>query len=349
MKRSPLLTFDDVLITPQYSEVMSRADCDISWKLKQYKFTFPIIPANMESITGIEMCKFIASLGGLGILHRYYPLDEYKYNIMNWHSTRPLGISLGSIYKDKERIDLVVNELIPSLGRQLNAILCIDLAHGHSKHMRDTIQYIRSKNPDIPLISGNVCTPAGYKALISWGSDLVKVGVGPGSVCTTRQKTGCGYPQLQALMDCGEVTERGYEGKFIADGGIRNSGDICKALGTGARAVMVGSLFAGTDFSEACIKNPTSKNTYYRGMASNSAKFDFNLPETNEEGVSTKVISYGTGSTKRVLNSLSEGIKSCMSYIGIEKLSHFPLRTYYVEISESTKTENTAHFNNLLH
>lgn len=336
-----LLTFDDVLIQPGYSDVLTRRDCDVSWSIRDMTFQCPVIPANMDSISGRQMCYFMHSKGGLGILHRYYAdLDEYTYLISDWmkKTNYPLGVSVGSVYNDKDRIDKVVSTIEENSGGRV--ILCVDIAHGHSIHMKDTLKYLREKLPKIAIIAGNVCTAVGAGDLIEWGADMVKVGVGPGSVCTTREKTGCGSPQLTAII-------RTAQYPIIADGGITKPGDAAKALAAGADAIMVGGMLAGSDKSEAIVKYASDENpdVIFRGMASKEARQNFNGSYANAEGISITVPILGEGSTEYIVNNIVEGVKSSMSYVGAKNLTEFVNKSLFQKVSNSTRRENSPHYN----
>jgi IMP dehydrogenase len=357
------LTFDGVLLVPQYSSIISR-DQPLDWKLGEYNFTTPVIAANMDTLCGEKMMKKMAQLGGLGIHHRYCSMETY-WEISPWWRYKqgklypdviddnrgPLALSVGSLRKDKKRIDWCVDP-------DNCDIICVDIAHGDSIHMLDTLKYIRDKGFTGPVIAGNVCTPEATRFLLENGATIVKVGVGPGSVCTTRIKTGCGYPQLSAIANCAEA------GPIIADGGIRTSGDAAKALAAGAKAIMIGGMLAGTDcvpgWDEAMglyerelaiarqgfsgSEYPKQPHIVYRGMASKEARKDFGQEGTNAEGISKTVECKSAGSTEAVIMNIAEGIRSAMSYSGAYTLQEFSQRARFVRVGSDTQAENHPHF-----
>jgi IMP dehydrogenase/GMP reductase len=351
------LTFDDVLIKPKHSQVLSRNQ-PLNWKLGKYHFFHPIIPANMDTISGVKMLENQCKTKGLGIHHRYSSLQEYSglRHLFDRDASfyGPLALSVGSIHSDQERIDWCID----------NAdIICLDIAHADSIHASDTLNYIRRQFTG-PIIAGNVCTPEGTRFLLEHGATMVKVGVGPGSVCTTRIKTGCGYPQLEAIARCAEM------GPIIADGGIKTPGDAAKALAAGASAVMIGGMFAGTDcvpgwdeaqkqVEDILKRYPTGpERDYhlgrdfvvpqpritYRGMASNEARAASGQQAKNAEGVSKTITCKPVGSTTQVLEDLFEGIRSAMSYNGSETLNHFARTAEFVRVTSSSQVENHPHF-----
>jgi guanosine monophosphate reductase len=348
---SEALTFDDVLLIPQYSTLMSRSEADLSWTLDQFKFTVPVIAANMDKICGDKMMNKMHALGGLGIHHRRCSLEVYKQLRNDWHNPPnfPIAVSVGALQNDKERIEWTI---------QNADIICIDIAHGDSKHMIDTLDFIRDRNFTNPIIAGNVCTPEATRCLLEHGATIVKVGIGPGSVCTTRIKTGCGFPQLSAITNCSEA------GPIIADGGIRSPGDIAKALAAGAKAVMIGGMLAGTDctpgWDQAMIdynerlayaRQGVSGSTFpemplitYRGMASKESKADVNQEDIYSEGVSKTIKCLPTGSTEAVIIDIVSGVKSAMSYSGVHTLKEFTERAKFVRVTSATQIENHPHF-----
>jgi IMP dehydrogenase len=328
-------SFDDVLLVPQYSEVASRGDCNTSTSLPKLKLKIPIFAANMDTICGSQMAAKMGSLGGCGIVHRYMRVSE-TFNIINaWHlleESYPLVLAVGSISHDKRRIDTILQASVEGC----NVGLCIDLAHGDSFHVLDTLDYIRTKKDfDGLVIAGNVCTFDGAARLLVAGADIVKVGVGGGSACTTRIKTGCGYPQLAAVEECAKA------GPIIADGGIRNYGDAAKALAVGAEAVMIGGLLAGTD----CTPNwrSTTKELEFRGMASKEARESCGGRASYAEGITTTVLAKEEGSTEQVITELVEGIKSAMAYAGAKTIREFWAKSQLVQVTNTTREENKPH------
>jgi len=324
------LTFDDVSLVPQYSTVKSRHDVDLSCGQHfGFSMTTPILSANMRTVTGTEMCKAISEAGGVGVLHRFD--DDY----------------MGQI----DRLNGDEINFIPSVGvddyveilKYYNDVgiknICIDVAHGHHSKMRSICNHI-ADNYNFTIIAGNVCTVSGARFLASLGVEVIKVGVGPGSHCTTRVVTGHGVPQLTAIL---EIRDNLPNVGIIADGGIRNSGDIAKALAAGADYVMIGRLLAGCEEapSEAVLR-PNGLKKIYRGSASYEAQAARRDKRTIiAEGVQSE-IPY-TGAVGDVIKKLSNGIKSACSYTGAYNLKEFRRSAQFVKISPASFIEGTPH------
>lgn len=339
------LTFDDVLIVPKYSDINSRDECvpefmsDISNPLS---LRIPIIASNMDTICGFKMHNKMQDLGGLGILHRYMSSKDLANIAFPSHKTT-IAISVGSINSEDEKDKLK----IATKWDNVNLIICVDIAHGHSKHMKDTLDYIRNILGFAGLvIAGNVCTPKAVEDLNTWGADIVKVGVGAGSVCSTRIQTGCGYPQLQAILDCSKVVSNITEEyiPIIADGGIKTPGDVCKAIACGASYVMIGGMLAGTDCTPNWVPPHRAKYSEYRGMASDRAKIAAGKDPAYIEGIALSVQNQEEGSTERIINSIEEGLKSAMSYVGARNLDEFKANAEIIRVSSHVKVENHPHF-----
>lgn len=345
------LTFDDVLLVPQYSEIESRSNVDLSIKMpklpKYVKWNNPIIPANMKSITEFEMAKCIADMSGLAIVHRFMSLED-QLDIVNkfvcmteehtvdysWH----VGYSVGVKKESYQEVDDLIH-----LGAN---ILCVDVAHGDSKLSIDMCQYISKIYPKILLIAGNVGTGAGAKRLWEAGVDIVKVGVGPGSLCTTRIETGTGVPQLTALMDVAEVQQQlqnledekyPHEKKrkfpFISDGGLKNAGDCVKAL-CFADMVMAGNLFSGSFETPGATINMNGL-LYKEYVGSSTHK------SNHIEGV--KALVPQKGSTKDIMIKLLEGIRSGCSYQGAHNLNELKNNSTFIRITNAGLKESHPH------
>jgi IMP dehydrogenase len=340
------LTFDDVLIVPGFNEgFQSRADVNTKTKVCGLEFDVPIISANMDTITGYEMAASMSQLGGLGILHRFMSIEdnvhEYKKAIGKSHKfDAMIGVSVGMSETFKRL------EALYGVGARL---FCLDVAYAYNAQVIETVQEIKKQAyEDLKLIVGNVATGDGYMALRDAGADAVKVGVRPGSVCTTRVKTGIGMPQLAAIMSC--AAHKGYGmPEIIADGGIRNPGDAAKALAAGADIVMMGGIFAGTDETPgeqvgACGEpcDPEGEQfKIFRGMASKEANGDV-LPEwKTAEGIQTKVPLKGP--VREVIHDFVGGIRSAMTYVGAGTLQEFKYRAKFVRVTPSAVAEGRPH------
>ena len=246
------LTYDDVLLVPKYSDIESRNDICVGNNLDDNcRFELPIISAPMDTVTGAAMAIKMAAKGGLGIIHRYNTIHQQVTLInatIKASNNRLVGAAVGVTGDYLER---AVN--IFDAGAR---IICIDVAHGHHVLVRDAIKSIRSELDDrVHIMAGNVATLDGFNDLSDWGADSIRCNIGGGSICSTRVQTGHGVPGLQTVFDCAQSDR---DTKIIADGGIRTSGDIVKALAAGADFVMLGSLLAGTDESPG--EKLTTKN-----------------------------------------------------------------------------------------
>jgi IMP dehydrogenase len=339
------LTFDDVLLEPQHSTVKSRSSIDLSVDWGSLSFKHPIIPANMKTVTGKEMADEVIRSGGLAILHRFMPLEE-QFSVADEicdcgkdkFGMDHFAVSLGVKQDDLDSI-----ERFADLGARN---FCIDIAHGDSEQCSDMIGLIKEKYPWAFIIAGNVATGFGARRLWEAGADVVKVGVGPGSLCTTRIETGNGVPQLTALMDVYEVkqdllaldrtrvtsqTRTNYG--FIADGGVKNAGDCVKAL-CFADMVMAGNLFAGCQ--EAPGKTHLINGMYYKEYVGSSTH------KTNHiEGVEAWVPCKGT--YIELLTKLLEGIKSGCSYQGAQNLEELKDNPVFIRITNAGLKESHPH------
>jgi IMP dehydrogenase len=334
------LTFNDVLLVPRHSEITSRKVPSLKTKMtKNFDIDIPIISSNMDSVTEFEMAMSMAKLGGAGILHRFMSEDEEKEQVKRLLSefrekqiTLPVSASIGVKKEGMKRADCLVNA-----GVQ---VLTVDIAHGDSVMMLEVIEHVKKKYPNVDIIAGNVATAEATKRLIDAGADAVKVGIGPGSMCTTRIITGHGVPQLTAISVCTQVA-REYNIPIIADGGIKNSGDMVKAFCAGASSVMVGSLVAGTIETPGAVKKGKK---VYRGMASKAAQISWrgDLPKgMAAEGESTEIPCKGNVET--VIEELNGGIRSGMSYLGVETIEQMSEAAQFIEMGHHGMSESVAH------
>jgi IMP dehydrogenase len=334
-KKGRGLTFDDVLIIPSKSDVRSRKDPSLATQLTKNKtMELPIISANMDTVTEASMGIAMHELGGVGILHRFMTIEDQIKNVreMLQAGVKNISASIGVNDDFKDRAKALI-------AAGVN-ILTIDIAHGHSVQMFETMKWCKDTYPHIDIIAGNVATPEATEDLIKAGADAIKVGIGPGSMCTTRIITGAGVPQLTAIAICAEVAKE-YKVPVIGDGGIKTSGDIVKAFSAGASSVMLGSMLSGTIETPGEIKNGKKQ---YRGMASKSAQVSWRggVPEgMAPEGESTLVSV--KGHVKDVILELSGGIRSGMSYINATQISEICEKARFIEMTSSGMFESRAH------
>lgn len=329
------LTFDDVLLMPMRSDIRSRREPSLKSQLtKKITIETPIISANMDTVTEYDMAYTMNQLGGIGILHRFLSIDEQAEQAkkLKENGVKNIAGSVGVGEEFKTRAAKLI-----AAGAN---IITIDIAHGHSVQMMETLKWLKDTHPEIEIIAGNLATPDAARDLIEAGADAIKVGIGPGSMCTTRIITGCGVPQLTAIALCAEVGQS-YGVPIIADGGIRTSGDIVKAFAAGASTVMLGSMLSGTIETPGEIKNGRKQ---YRGMASRSAQDSWRggVPEgMAPEGEATFVTV--KGHVKDVILELSGGIRSGMSYVNATSIAEIAQKSLFMEMSPNGISESRAH------
>jgi len=332
------LTFDDVLLVPGYNGIRSRQNVNTVTFAKGREFDIPLISSNMDTITEGAMADAMASLGGFGILHRFMTIESNVKIFKAVAQKDKAAVSIGIGKEGLERADALI-----AVGATM---ICVDVAHGHSKEVNRTLRELREKHGDnILLIAGNVATYAGADYLAAAGADLIKVGIGAGSVCTTRIKTGFGVPQLSALQECRKV-DRG----LIADGGVRFPSDAVKALAAGADFVMLGGMLAGTDETPGEVakkKNADGKTVSvkrFRGMASREAQEEFmgGMSEwKTAEGVAIEVPCRGP--VKNIIQDILGGIRSGMTYCGAATIKDLQRKAQFMEITSAARTEGTPH------
>lgn len=332
------LSFDDVLMVPRYSTIGSRFHGDIDFSMtlfsESHHLQTPIISSNMDTVTGGKMAAEMERLGGLGIVHRFFDNPELQLDELKSLNPGRRVACIGVNNNDIERLEIL---------RPVCDSVLIDIAHGHSRSMLRQIEAVKKEHPDLPLIAGNVATVEGTRDLISAGADCVKIGVGCGSLCSTRIATGCGVPQLSAIMYAASaVKESGRPVSIIADGGIRNSGDIMKALAAGADAVMIGGLFAGTEEApgELRIEKTTLFKTY-RGMASKEAQEDWKGFAKSIEGESVRV-PY-KGKVANIFEDLAAKMCSSMSYLNARNLRELRENAVFIRQTAAGLRESVPH------
>ncbi|MCP3991154.1 MAG: IMP dehydrogenase [Actinomycetia bacterium] len=351
------LTFDDVLLVPQRSGIRSRRDISLETQLtRQTSIDIPIVAANMDTVCETEMAAAMARLGGVGIIHRFLSVSVQAAMVKEAREIASqdvedagkvvVGAAIGT---DHDTLDRT--------GALLDAgadVLVLDIAHGHADHALETLRDIKANFARAQVVAGNVATRAGADDLVAAGADAVKVGVGPGGVCTTRLVAGVGVPQLSAINNCSDLLDaEGNHVPVIADGGIRGSGDIAKALGAGASTVMLGSLFAGTKESPGDVEQSNRGLVKrVRGMASfeaiearaarsgedvNDEYFEQRAPEGVEGTVPYR------GEVSKVVAHLLAGVRSGMSYCDARTIDDFWAKASFIRVTNSGVRENKPH------
>jgi IMP dehydrogenase len=340
MKFKEAVTYDDMLLVPQYSDIESRSDVDLSSNLSpDLRLQLPIIASPMDTVCETDMATAMSWLGGLGIIHRYNTIEQ-QTKLVSDATRKVTGLTVaaavGVTGDYLERAQALV-----SAGAD---VLCIDVAHGHHIMMKRALISLRERfgTDGLTIIAGNVCTLEGVNDLADWGADAVRANIGGGSICSTRLVTGHGLPGLQTIFDCAR-TDRGVA--IIADGGIKTSGDIVKALAAGADFVMCGSLFAGTDETPGTIVHlPNGEIAkQYRGMASRNAQMDWRGKSSSPEGVSSYV-PY-KGSVEYILEDIIGGIKSGLSYSGARSLTELRHKAEWARQTSAGTRESGTHIN----
>jgi IMP dehydrogenase len=329
------LSYNDVLLVPQYSDIKSRKEVDISSQLGQLALDLPIIASPMDTISEGPMASAMSELGGLSIVHRYNTPEQQAEIVKNVTSTIPPATVGGAIGTSGDYLERA-SVLIKAGAR----VLCVDVAHGHHVLMKTALRSLRvTFGTKVHIMAGNIATLEGYNDLVDWGADSVRCNIGGGSICSTRVQTGHGVPGFHTIVDCAR-SDRNVP--IIADGGIRNSGDIVKALAAGADFVMLGSLLSGTDETPGDIIN-TRKGKFkaYRGMASKDAQIDWRGKTASLEGIATTVACKGP--VGDVVSELTRGIRSGLSYSGARTISELQAKARFIRQTTSGQNESGTH------
>ncbi len=322
------LTFDDVLIQPNFSTLDTRAAVDLSTEL-YFKMGLPVFSANMASITESSMCKAMSKRGAMGVLHRFNSIEDNAVEFQRW---KDAAVSVGLGTNELGRAAVLLEH-----GAN---IFFLDVAHG--AQLRVAEQYKQLKELGCPyVVVGNFANPESISQFLdhTGNVDGIKIGVGPGSVCTTRIKTGVGVPQLHAIVSCSKLCKIGGI-PIIADGGMRRPGDIAKALAAGADAVMLGGMFAGTDETPGRIINYGTGAKQYKLYSGSAYKTEYDEYCTSE-GEQTYVSC--TGPVDKVLAEIEGGLRSAFTYVGARTLTEFQEKAEFIPVSSATRIENTAH------
>ena len=340
------LTFDDVTLVPKYSSVLPSDVITETSLSKNLQLKIPLITSAMDTVTESKMAIAIAKAGGIGVIHRNLEVKKQILEIKKVKSQKLLvGAAVGAGDNEFIRAKKILKENID--------LLVVDTAHGHTKKVGEIITKIKKIKPKkVTLCAGNVATSEAASFLVKLGVDIIKVGIGPGSICTTRLVAGIGVPQLSAILN----VKKGLKKKkvsIIADGGIKFSGDIAKALAAGADAVMIGSLFAGTDEAPGKIIKKNGKlYKSFRGMGSigamnkGSADRYYQLKQKDKskyvpEGVEG-FVKY-KGKVDKIFYKLIGGLKSSMGYLGAKKLNLLRTNPKFVKITKAGFYESMVH------
>lgn len=341
MKESPTykngLCFDDILLVPQKSYTISRHEIDLKMKIGKYthpkaviELELPIIASPMDTVCEHKMANAIGSFGGLGIIHRYMSRNKILEEATKCVGLFGVSVSVKDCYDKNYVLSLV------DTGAK---VICLDTANGHNFMSIDAVDELNQYLPkDVHIMAGNVATREGYKSLIDAGADSVRVGIGGGSVCTTRIVTAHGVPTMASIMECSALNYKKDVNGIIADGGIRNSGDIVKSFAAGANSVMIGGLLAGHLESPTIMSNG---KRVFRGMASKEAQVSWRGHFSVNEGEVIEIEE--RGSVNYLLENLIAGIKSGCSYTGVDKLNELSDKAEYIKISSNGLRESNAH------
>lgn len=335
MEKQPVYTYNDIALVPQYSTIKSRLDTSLETKLtRNLTVDMPLIPSNMDTVISTALGKIILENGGIPIYHRYCSIEdqiEFAFQ-MKGRCFLSCGVSI-------DDINMVSN--IPCLG------VCFDIAHGHCEKMVDAIKYIKLESPEKEVIAGNICTIEGYEDLVNAGADAIKVGVGSGSICTTRMVTGHGVSMFSSIYDINKyrlTLPVNKQVPIIADGGITHNRDVVLALAAGANSVMIGNLFAKS-YQSAGEKVVKDGITYkkYRGQASREFQEEFygSVKEgTTPEGVSSFIeCKY---SSHEFINNFCGGIRSGLTYSGAHNINELQKKAKFVFSHSSTSFMNES-------
>jgi len=332
-------SYEDVLIVPKYNRILSRSQVNFKTKVsRNYFIDIPLLAANMDTICEYEMAIALGKLGGLGVIHQFLTIEEQVLQVRKVKKEGLVcAVAIG--LKNKENI---VSELV----KEGVNILFLDVSHAHSKHVGEVLRYVKENYPKVDVVVGNIATKDAARYFLSKGADGVKVGVGPGSMCTTRIVSGAGVPQISAIMDVYEETQGRIP--IIGDGGIRFPGDITKAIGAGASCVMLGFAFAGKiETPGKIIEKDGQRFKMYRGSASNGAAIK-KAKIQNEcdkeiyvEGVQT--VTPLQGNVGEVVREYLKGLASGMTYMDAKNMDEIIGKADFIQITSAGRKESHAH------
>ena len=335
---NPKLDFDDVLIRPKRSELGSRKDVEL---VRSYEFLhsrqnytgIPILAANMDSVGTFEMALALDKHKLGTALHKHYSMDELTdFYEAHYHASKAIFYSMGILEGDTRKLEEFPFDPPP--------YICVDVANGYSERFKDVVKVLREKYPHTTIMAGNVVTAEMTEQLIMSGADIVKVGIGPGSVCTTRKMTGVGYPQLSAIIECADAAH-GKNGLICADGGCKVPGDVAKAFAAGADFVMLGGMLAGHRECGGKIfsENGDNPKMQYYGMSSSVAMekhsggvADYRASEGKEVWIDYK------GTVEGTVREILGGLRSTCTYTGARRLKDLSKCTTFIQVNRQLNT-----------
>lgn len=331
------LDFKDVLLRPKRSTLKSRSEVDLkrSFTFRNSKQTYdgiPVVAANMDTVGTFQMAKALAKSGLFTCIHKHYSIEAWtEFANNNPGILEHVAVSSGIGENDFKKLCDII-EAVPGLR-----YICLDVANGYSELFVEFLKQVRQKFPDKTIMAGNVVTGEMVEELILAGADIIKVGIGPGSVCTTRKKAGVGYPQLSAVIECADAAH-GLGGHIVSDGGCTCPGDVVKAFGAGADFVMLGGMFSGHDESDGEIihRNGKKMKLFY-GMSSATAmnKHSGGVAEYRASEGKTVEVPYKGEVIDTVLDILG-GLRSACTYVGAGKLKELSRRTTFIRVTQQT-------------
>lgn len=330
------LDWKDVLIRPKRSTLESRSQVSLT---RSYKFRssgqeysgVPIIASNMDTVGTFEMAIAMHEHNLFTTIHKHYSLEEWiTFSKEHKEVLKNIALSTGISQQDQERVREILSA-IPEIN-----FICIDVANGYAQSFVEYVKATRARYPSKTIMAGNVVTREMVEELIMAGADIIKVGIGPGSVCTTRKKTGVGYPQLSAVLECAEAAH-GLDGHIISDGGCTVPGDVCKAFGAGADFVMLGGMLAGHDQCPGEKETDASGDSYklFYGMSSKLAQEKYNAGLASYRASEGKVVKvpYRGDVSKTILDVLG-GLRSTCTYTGSAELKALPRNTTFIRVTQ---------------
>ena len=330
------LTFDDVLIRPKRSTLVSRSEVDLTrpFKFKHTNKTWsgvPIFSANMDTTGTFNTAKALEKFGIITAIHKFYSIEDWKSNLEHL-DPKYLTVTVGTSDEEfqKAKDIFAINDDID--------FLCLDVANGYREDFLQAIYKFRNEFPEKIIIAGNIATREMTEAIILAGADIVKVGIGPGSVCTTRKVAGVGYPQLSAISECADAAH-GLGGHVISDGGCKFPGDVSKAFGAGADFVMLGGMFAGHEESGGELVTETNGKKYkdFYGMSSELAQQRYYGDVAKHRASEGKKVRLEyKGNIENTVQSILGGMRSACSYVGAKTLKDLPKCTTFIRVTQTT-------------